>query len=95
LDNLGVEGYKIIILPLVLYGYETWSLLLREVHRLKLFENRVMRIGPKRDEIRGLLNEELQNLCSSPNIIGMIKSKRMRWADHVTRMGEKKNALKP
>jgi hypothetical protein len=67
--------YKAVILPVVLYGYETWSLTLRGEHRLKVFENRVLRriFGPKRDEVTGgwrkLHNEELHNLYSSPRII--------------------------
>jgi hypothetical protein len=74
------------------YGYETWSLTLREEHRLRLFENRVLKriIGPKRDEVTGewskLHNKELQILYSSPNIIRQIKSRRMRWAGYVARM---------
>jgi hypothetical protein len=68
----------------VLYGCETWSLTLKEEHKLRVFENRVLRIifGPKRDEVTGdlrkLHNEEFHNLYYSPNIIRMIKSKRMR-----------------
>jgi hypothetical protein len=77
----------------VLYGCETWSLTLRDEHRLRVFENRVLRIfGPKSDEATGdwrkLYNEELHNLYSSPIIIRMIKSRRMKWAGHVARMGE-------
>jgi hypothetical protein len=78
----------------VLYGCETWSLTLREEYRLRVFENRVLRtiFGPKRDEVTGhwrkLHNEELHNLYSSPNLIRMIKSRWMRWAGHVARMGE-------
>jgi hypothetical protein len=92
--NVKVKLYKTIILPFVLYGCETWSLTLREEHRLRAFENRVlMRIfGPKRDDVTGewrkLHNEELHSLYSSPNIIRQIKSRRMRWAGHVARMGE-------
>jgi hypothetical protein len=84
----------------VLYGCETWSLILREEHRLRVFENRVLRrtFGPKRDEVTGgwtkLHNEELHNLYSSPSIIRMIKSRRMRWATHVERMGEKRNVYR-
>jgi hypothetical protein len=77
---------------------KTWSLTLREEHRLRVFENRVLRriFGPKRDEVTGdwrkLHNEELHNLYSSPSIIRMINSRRMRWAGHVARMGEMWNA---
>jgi hypothetical protein len=73
--NVKVKIYKTIILPVVLYGCETWSLTLREENRLRLFENRVLRriFGTKRDEITGkwrkLHNEELHILYSSPNII--------------------------
>jgi hypothetical protein len=78
--------YKTIILPVVLYGCETWSLTLRDQHRLRVFENRELRriFGPKRDEVMGgwrkLHNEELHNLYTSPSIIRMIKSRRMRCA---------------
>jgi len=83
-----------IILPVVLYGCETWSLTLREEPRLRVFENRVLRrvFGPKRDEVTGewrkLHNEELSNLYSLPNIVRVVKSRRMRWTRHVARMGE-------
>jgi hypothetical protein len=79
----------------VLYGCETWSLILREEHRLKVFENRVLRtiFGPKRDEVtrgwKNLYNEELHNLYSSTSIIRMIKSRRMIWAGHVARIWDK------
>jgi hypothetical protein len=68
------------------FGCETWSLILREEHRLRVFENRVLKraFGPRRDEVtadwRKLHNEQLHNLYSSSNIIRMIKSRRMRWA---------------
>jgi hypothetical protein len=86
------------ILPVVLYGCETWSLTLREEHRLRVFENRVLRriFGTKRDEVTGewrkLHNEELRDLYSSPSIIRIFKLRRMGWAGHVARMGEKRYA---
>jgi hypothetical protein len=76
-----------------LYDCETWSLTLREEHRLRVFKNRVLRriFGSKRDEVTGgwrkLHNEELHNLYSSPSIIRMIKSRRMKWEGHVVRKG--------
>jgi hypothetical protein len=88
------------VLPVVLYGCETWSLTLREEHRLTVFENRMLRriFGLKRDEVTGewrkLHNEELCDLYSSPSIIRIIKSSRMRWAGHMARMGEKRNAYR-
>jgi hypothetical protein len=91
--NVKVRIYKSIILPVVLYGHETWSLTVREGHRLRVFEKRVLRriFGPKRDVVTGgwrkLHNEELHNLYSSPSIIRIIKWRRMRWAGHVARMG--------
>jgi hypothetical protein len=89
-----------IILPVVLYRCETWSLTLREEHRLRVFENRVLRrmFGPKKDEVTGewikLHNKELHDLYFSPSIIRIIKSRRMRWAGHVARMGVKRNAYR-
>jgi hypothetical protein len=88
-----IKIYKTVILPVVLYGCETWSLTLREEHKLRIFENRVLRriFGPKREEDgwwRKLHKDELHNLYSSLNIIRVIKSRRMRWAGHVARMGE-------
>jgi hypothetical protein len=91
---LKIKVYRNIILPVVLYGCEAWSLTLREERRLRVFENRVLRriFGPKRDEVMGewrkLHNEEPNNLYSSPNIVRVIKSRKMRWAGHVERMGE-------
>jgi hypothetical protein len=82
--NIKIRMYKSIILPVVLYGCETWSLTLREEHRLKVFENRVLRriFDLKRDEVMGvwrkLHNEELHNLSSLSYIIRTIKSRRMR-----------------
>jgi hypothetical protein len=98
--NLKVKIYKTVILPVVLYGCETWSLTLREEHRLRVFENRVLRgiSGPKWDEVTGewrkLHNGELHNLYSSADIIRQIKSRRMRWAGHVARMGEGRNVYR-
>jgi hypothetical protein len=86
--------YRTIILTAVLYGCETWSLTLREERRLRVFENRVLKrvFGPKRDGVTGewrkLHNEELNDLHSLPNIVRVVKSRRMRWAEHVARMGE-------
>jgi len=86
------ESFVFIIWPVVLYGCETWSLTLREGHRLRVFENRVLRriFGPKRDEVTGseLHNEELKYLYYLPNIVQVIKSRRMRWAGHVALMGQ-------
>jgi hypothetical protein len=78
----------------VLDGCETWALTLREERRLRVFANRVLRrvFGPERDEVTGewrkLHNEELNDLYSLPNIVRVVKSRRMRWAGHVARMGE-------
>ena len=92
--------YRTIILPVVLYGCETWSLILREERRLRVFENKVLRriFGPRRDEVTGdwrrLYNEELNDLYSSPSIVQEIKSRRMRWAGHVAHMGEERGVYR-
>jgi hypothetical protein len=91
--NLKIKIYKTVILPVVLYGCEAWSLTLGEEHRLRVFENRVLRkiFGPKREEDvswKKLHNDELHDLYSSPNIVRVIKSRRMRWAGHVACVGE-------
>jgi hypothetical protein len=91
--NLKIKIHKTVTLPVALYGCETWSLTLREEHRLRVFENRVLRkiFGPKREEDRSwrkLHNDGLHSLYSWPNIVRVITSRRMRWAEHVARMGE-------
>jgi hypothetical protein len=92
--NVQVRIYKTIILPVILYGCETWSLTLREEHRLWVFENRVLRriFGPNRDEVTGkcrkMHSDEVHNLYSTTDIIRQVKSRRMRWAGHVARMRE-------
>jgi hypothetical protein len=99
-SRLKVKIYKTIILPVVLYGCETWSLTLKEEHRLRVSENRVVRriFGLKRDEVTGewrkLHNEELHNVYSFPDVIRQIKSSRMRWAGHVACMGEDREVYK-
>jgi hypothetical protein len=93
-----IKIYKTIILPVVLYGCETWSLTSREEHRLRIFEHRVLRriFGPKNDEVAGgwkkLHNEELHGLYSAPSIIRVIKARKMRWVGHVARMGKVRGA---
>jgi hypothetical protein len=96
--KLNIKIHRTVILSLVLYGRETWSLTLREEHRLRVFENRVLRriFGPKGEvdgSCRKLHNDELHSLYSSPNIVRVIKSRRMRWTGHVTRMGEGRGVL--
>jgi hypothetical protein len=85
--------YKTVILPVVMYGCKTWSFILRGKHRLRVFENRVLRkiFGPKKEadgSWRKLHNYEFHSPYSSPNIVRVIKSRRMEWAGHVTCMGE-------
>ena len=94
-NNTEIKIYITIILPDVLYGCETWLLTLREERRLMMFENRVLRriCRPKRDEVTGEWrkqdNEELKDLYSSPSIVRLIKSRRMKWAEHVVCMWER------
>ncbi|KAJ4450480.1 hypothetical protein ANN_01905 [Periplaneta americana] len=94
--NLKVRIFKTVILPVVLYGCETWTLTLREEQRLRVFENKLY--GAKRDEVTGewrkLHNAELHALHPSPDIIRHIKSRRLRWAGHVARMGESRNTYR-
>ena len=91
--KLKVKAYKTIILPVVLYGFKTWSLTLREV-----FENKVLRkiLEDNRDEITGewrkLHNSELHALHSSPNTIRNIQSRRLKWAGHIARIQQSRNA---
>ena len=92
--NLKIKIYRTIILPIVLYGCENWSLTLREERKLRVFENMVLRriFGPRREDVIGewrrLHNKELNDLYCSPYIVRVIKWRRMRWAGHVARMGE-------
>ena len=94
--NLMTKIYRTIILPVVLCRCETWSLTLREERKLRVFENMVLRriFGPRRNEVTGewrrLHNEEINDLYSSRNIVRVIKSRRMRWAEHVARMSEER-----
>ena len=97
--NIKIKKYRTIILPVVLYGCETWSLTLREERKLRVFENMVLRriFGPSRDEVTGewrrLHNGELNDLYSSPNIVRVIKSRRIRWVGHVARRGEERGCI--
>ena len=98
--KLKVKTYKTIVPPVVFYGCETWSLPLKEEHRLRVFEKKVVRkiFGAKKDEITGewrkLHRVELHTLYSSPNIIRSLKSRRLRWAGNVARMEQSRNAYK-
>ena len=98
-ENLKIKIYRTIILPVVLYGRETWALTLREERKLRVFENMVLRriFGPRRVEVTGewrrLHNEGLNDLYCSHNIVRVIKSRRMRWAGHVARMGEERGCM--
>jgi len=98
--NLKITIYRTIILPVVLYGCETWSLTLREELRLRLFENKMLRriFGPKRDEVTGewrkLHNEELNDLYCSPSTVRVSTSRIMRWVGQVTRMEERRGVYR-
>jgi len=100
-DAYGVEIFLLyIIVPVVLYGCETWSLTLRDERKLRAFESMVLRriFGNRKDEVTGkwrrLHNEELNDLYCSPNIVRVIKSRRMKWAGHVARMGEERGVYR-
>jgi hypothetical protein len=96
-ENVTIEIYRIIIEPLDLYGYETLSLKINEERILMVFENRVLKgiFGLKRDEMTGGCRkshaEDIDNFYSSPNIVKIITSKKMRWAGHVALVVELKN----
>ena len=98
--NLKIKIYRTTILPVVMYGCETWSLKLREERRLRVSENEVLRriFGPKSNEVTGewrkLHSEELNDLYSSPNIVLVVKSRRMRWLGHVACMGERRGVYR-
>jgi len=98
--NLKIKIYRTIILPVILYGCETWSPTLQEERKLRVFENTVLRgiFGPRRDEVMGEWrrshNEDLNDLYPSPNILQVIKSIRTRWAGHVAYMGEERGVYR-
>jgi hypothetical protein len=98
--NTKLRIYKTIILPVVLYGCETWALTRQQENRFRVFENKILRkiFGAKRDEETGeyrrLHNQELEELFDSPSIIRVMKARRTRWAGHVARMGEERVARK-
>jgi hypothetical protein len=95
-----IKIYTTTVSAVLLHGCETWSLIMREECRLTVFENRVLRriFGPKREKVtlewRRLHNEELYALYSSPNIIRVIKSRRLKWTGHVACMGERRGAYR-
>ena len=96
---MGGSIYRNIILPVVLYGCETWSLTLRKERKLRVFENMVLRriFGSRRDEVtaewRRLHIEELNDLYTSPNFVRVIKSRRVNWFGHVARMGDERGYI--
>jgi hypothetical protein len=99
-SNKKVIIYKTVTLPVVLYGCSTWSIILREEHRPRVFEKGVLRriCGPKRDDVMGewgkLHSGELHNWYSSPNTTRWIKSRRLRWVGCVARMGQERRVYK-
>ena len=94
--KLKLKIYRTVILPVILYGCESWSTTVADEQKLRVFENKILRkiYGPKRDEMTGewrrLHNEELHGLYDSPDVVKIMKSRRLRWAGHVARMGEKR-----
>jgi hypothetical protein len=97
--NVNIKIYRTIILPVVLYGCETWSLTLRNKNRLRIFDKMIGRLfGPKREEVkenwRKMHNEKLHNLFSSPYFIVMTKSRRISLVRHVACVGEMGTARK-
>ena len=94
--KLKLKIYRTVILPVILHGCESWSTTLADEQKLRVFENKVLRkiYGPKRDEMTGewrrLHNEELHGLYDSPDVVRIMKSRRLRWSDHVARMREKR-----
>ena len=98
--KLKVKTYKTIILPVLQYGCETWSLTLREEHRLRVFENKVLRkiFGAKKDKITGkwrkLHNVELHLVYGPSYIIKNLKSRRLKQAGHIAHMEESRNAYR-
>jgi hypothetical protein len=95
-----IKIHRNIIQPAVLYGCETWSLIFREKHKLRVFESRgLMRIfGPKRGKVTGewsnLHNDKLNDLYSSPNIVWVIKSNKMKWVGHLAHMWESRGVYR-
>jgi hypothetical protein len=100
IKHIRTHIYRTEVLPRVLYGREVWSLTLRKKHKLKVFENRMLRniFGPYRDEVRRewrrVHNEEFYALYASPNIIGVIKSRKKTWAGHVARLWYKRGSYR-
>ena len=100
LSSINHQIFRVCNFASCFVGCETWSLTLREERKLRVFENMVLRriFGPRRDEVTGewrrLHNEELNDVYCSPNIVRVIKSRRMRWAGHVARMGEIRGAYR-
>ena len=94
--TLKTKIYRTIILPVVLFGCETWSLTLREEPRLRMFKNRVLRgiFGPNTDDVTVQWRKLHNDLYCSPNIVRVIKSRRMRWAGYVASMGDRRGVYR-